>query len=176
MKKRYFLGAGTAMLGTAWLSHYLPGRARDEMATARSKPTDSNPNPGNFEVNKTEEEWRKLLTPEQFQVLRQEGTERPGTSPLNQQHGKGAFVCAACELPLFTSNTKFDSGTGWPSFYDPIAGAIDTTTDTSLFMTRVEVHCHRCGGHLGHVFDDGPKPTGKRYCMNGVAMKFIPEA
>lgn len=139
------------------------------MTAARSKPTYSR-----FEITKTEQEWRKLLTPEQFQVLRQQGTEFPGSSPLNKQHDKGTFVCAACALPLFTSETKFDSGTGWPSFYEPIAGAIGTTIDTSFFMTRVEVHCHRCGGHLGHVFDDGPQPTGKRYCMNGVSMKFIP--
>jgi peptide-methionine (R)-S-oxide reductase len=163
MKKRYFLWAGTTMVGTAWLSQYLPGRAREGMATA---------SPG-FEVIKTAQEWRKILTPEQFQVLRQHGTEAAGTSPLDQEHGKGTFVCAGCDLPLFKSETKFDSGTGWPSFYAPIAGAIGTTTDTSFLMTRVEVHCHRCGGHLGHVFEDGPPPTGERYCMNGVAMKFV---
>ena len=127
-----------------------------------------------FEVTKTEEEWRKILTPEQFQVLRNHGTERAGTSPLDKQYGKGTYLCAACDLPLFTSTTKFDSGTGWPSFYAPIEGAIETTTDRSFFMTRTEVHCQRCGGHLGHVFEDGPKPTGNRYCMNGVALKFIP--
>lgn len=128
-----------------------------------------------FEVTKTEEEWRKILTPEQFQVLRNHGTERAGTSPLDKQYGKGTYLCAACDLPLFTSTTKFDSGTGWPSFYAPIEGAIETTTDRSFFMTRTEVHCRRCGGHLGHVFEDGPKPTGNRYCMNGVALKFIPD-
>lgn len=126
-----------------------------------------------FEIQKTEEEWHKSLTPEQFRVLRKHGTERARTSPLDKEYGKGTYVCAACELALFASDTKFDSGTGWPSFYDPIAGAIGTTVDRSLFMTRTEVHCHRCGGHLGHVFDDGPAPTGKRYCMNGVALKFI---
>ena len=126
-----------------------------------------------FEITKTEEEWHKELTPEQFYVLRKHGTERAHTSPLDKQYGKGTYVCAACDLPLFSSETKFDSGTGWPSFFDPIKGAIATTTDKSLFMTRVEVHCRRCGGHLGHVFDDGPAPTGKRYCMNGVALKFI---
>jgi peptide-methionine (R)-S-oxide reductase len=125
-----------------------------------------------FEITKTEEEWRRILTPEQFQVLRKHGTERPHTSPLDKQYGKGTFVCAGCDLPLFTYDTKFDSRTGWPSFYRPIEGAIATTVDKSLFMTRVEVHCRRCGGHLGHVFDDGPAPTGKRYCMNGVSMKF----
>lgn len=129
-----------------------------------------------FEINKTEAEWRQTLTPEQFRVLRQHGTERAGTSSLNKEYGKGTFICAGCGSPLFTSETKFDSGTGWPSFYDPMPGAIETSVDRSLFMTRVEVHCQRCGGHLGHVFDDGPVPTGKRYCMNGVAMEFVPEA
>ncbi len=130
-------------------------------------------NSSEFEIKKTEAEWREELTPEQFQVLRKHGTERAGTSPLDKQYGNGTYVCAACELPLFVSNTKFDSGTGWPSFFDPIEGAIATTTDRALFMTRTEVHCHRCGGHLGHVFNDGPKPTGQRYCMNGVSLKFI---
>ncbi|BAY26874.1 methionine-R-sulfoxide reductase [Calothrix sp. NIES-2100] len=126
-----------------------------------------------FEITKTEEEWRKALTPEQFHVLRKHGTERAGTSPLDKQYGQGTYICAGCDLPLFTSDTKFNSGTGWPSFYAPIEGAIATTVDKSFFMTRVEVHCHRCGGHLGHVFNDGPAPTGKRYCMNGVALKFV---
>lgn len=164
MKKRYFLWAGIATLGTPWLLRYFPGKAREEMATA---------NPG-FEITKTEQEWRQILTPQQFQVLRQHGTERAGTSPLDHQYGKGTYECAGCNLPLFTSDTKFDSGTGWPSFYAPIKGAVGTTTDQSFLMTRVEVHCRRCGGHLGHVFDDGPKPTGQRYCMNGVSLKFIP--
>ena len=127
-----------------------------------------------FEISKTEEEWRKILTPEQFSVLRKHGTERAHTSPLDKEHRPGTFACAACALPVFTSETKFDSGTGWPSFYAPIAEAIETSVDRSLFMTRVEVHCRRCGGHLGHVFDDGPRPTGKRYCMNGAALQFIP--
>ena len=126
-----------------------------------------------FEITKTEEEWNKVLTPEEFYVLRKHGTERSHTSPLDKQYAKGSYVCAACDLPLFSSETKFDSRTGWPSFFDPIEGGVGTTVDKSLFMTRVEVHCHRCGGHLGHVFDDGPAPTGKRYCMNGVALKFI---
>ncbi|MFB2934613.1 peptide-methionine (R)-S-oxide reductase MsrB [Aerosakkonemataceae cyanobacterium BLCC-F154] len=128
-----------------------------------------------FEVTKTEQEWREILTPEQFNVLRKHGTERAGTSPLDKVYDKGTFVCAGCELPLFTADTKFNSGTGWPSFFAPIDGAIETTVDRSFFMTRTEVHCRRCGGHLGHVFNDGPKPTGQRYCMNGVALKFIPE-
>lgn len=128
-----------------------------------------------FEVTKTEQEWRENLTPEQFNVLRKHGTERAGTSPLDKVYDKGTFVCAGCELPLFTSDTKFNSGTGWPSFFAPLDGAIETTTDRSFFMTRTEVHCRRCGGHLGHVFNDGPKPTGLRYCMNGVSLNFIPE-
>ncbi|EHC08389.1 peptide-methionine (R)-S-oxide reductase [Fischerella thermalis CCMEE 5273] len=129
-----------------------------------------------FEINKTEEEWRKTLTPEQFRVLRKHGTERAGTSPLDKNYADGTYVCAGCGQPLFTSETKFNSGTGWPSFYAPIEGAISTTVDRSFFMTRIEVHCSRCGGHLGHVFEDGPAPTGQRYCINGVAMEFVPEA
>ncbi len=129
-----------------------------------------------FEINKTEEEWRKTLTPEQFRILRKHGTERAGTSPLDKNYADGTYVCAGCGQPLFTSETKFNSRTGWPSFYAPIEGAISTTVDRSFFMTRIEVHCSRCGGHLGHVFEDGPAPTGQRYCMNGVAMEFVPEA
>jgi peptide-methionine (R)-S-oxide reductase len=123
---------------------------------------------------KTEDEWRQQLTPEQFEVLRRHGTERRGSSPLNYEKRTGLFTCAACDTPLFSSDTKFESGTGWPSFWAPIEGAIETTIDRSHFMTRVEVHCARCGGHLGHVFPDGPAPTGQRYCMNGVAMSFAP--
>jgi peptide-methionine (R)-S-oxide reductase len=121
-------------------------------------------------------EWRQRLNANQYMVLRQHGTERPGSSPLNKEKRKGTFVCAACELPLFSSDTKFESGTGWPSFYQPLPNAVETKTDRSLFMTRTEVHCARCLGHLGHVFDDGPKPTGLRYCMNGVALKFVPQS
>jgi peptide-methionine (R)-S-oxide reductase len=125
-----------------------------------------------FNIQKTDQEWQQTLTAEQFQVLRKHGTERPHTSPLNKEDGDGTYVCAACGTPVFTSTTKFDSGTGWPSFYQPIEEGIDTTTDRSFFMTRVEVHCKNCGGHLGHVFNDGPAPTGKRYCINGVSLKF----
>jgi peptide-methionine (R)-S-oxide reductase len=129
---------------------------------------------GTFEVTYSEEEWRRRLTPEQYYVLREHGTERAGSSPLDHEKRAGTFVCAACELPLFASETKFDSGTGWPSFYAPLDNAIGTSEDSSLFFTRTEVHCRRCGGHLGHVFEDGPPPTGLRYCMNGVALKFVP--
>lgn len=167
MKKRRFLWAGGAFLGTAWFLRSLTGA--QSTASAGAKALNST-----FEVTKTEAEWRKVLSPEQFYVLRQQGTERAGTSPLEKEHRKGVFACAGCNLPLFQSATKFDSGTGWPSFYAAIAGATDTTTDTSFLMTRVEVHCRRCGGHLGHVFDDGPAPTGDRYCMNGVALTFSP--
>jgi peptide-methionine (R)-S-oxide reductase len=128
-----------------------------------------------YNVTKSEAEWSETLTPEQFRVLRKHGTERAGTSPLDKNYADGTYVCAGCGKPLFKSDTKFNSGTGWPSFYDPIEGAIDTSIDKSLFMTRVEVHCSQCGGHLGHVFNDGPKPTGLRYCMNGVSMNFVPE-
>ena len=129
---------------------------------------------GMFEVIRTEEEWRKLLTPEQFAVLRQADTERAFTSPLNNEKRKGTFTCAGCALPLFASDTKFDSGTGWPSFYAPLENAVATQSDGAFGLFRTEVHCRRCGGHLGHVFDDGPKPTGLRYCMNGIAMNFVP--
>ena len=126
-----------------------------------------------YEIEKTEQEWREILSPEQFNVLRKHGTERSFTSPLDKEYGQGTYTCAGCDLPLFSSQTKFNSGTGWPSFYAPLDNAIATSIDRSFFMTRVEVHCRRCGGHLGHVFDDGPAPTGKRYCMNGVSLNFI---
>ena len=120
-------------------------------------------------------DWRKRLSPQAFDVLRKHGTERAGTSPLNHEKRKGTFACAGCDLPLFASDTKFESGTGWPSFYQPLEGAVGTSEDSSFFMKRIEVHCSKCGGHLGHVFDDGPRPTGQRYCMNGVAMDFKQE-
>jgi len=125
-------------------------------------------------INKSDEEWKKLLTPEQYDVLRQEGTERAFSSELNKQYSKGTYVCAGCELALFTSDTKFDSGTGWPSFYAPIEGHVETKRDFKIILPRTEYHCARCGGHQGHVFNDGPKPTGQRWCNNGVALKFIP--
>ena len=127
-----------------------------------------------FEVTLSEADWRKRLTPEQYAVLRDHSTERAGTSPLDHEKRRGVFVCAGCNLDLYRSEDKFDSGTGWPSFIRPIKDAVRTSIDRSLFSVRTEVHCRRCGGHLGHVFDDGPAPTGKRYCMNGIAMKFRP--
>lgn len=127
-----------------------------------------------YPVQHNEEEWRQKLTPAQFAVLRKHGTERAGTSPLNQEKRQGMFVCAGCGQKLFASDTKFESGTGWPSFFAPLDGAVGITEDRSLFMTRTEVHCSQCGGHLGHVFPDGPRPTGQRYCMNGAAMDFKP--
>jgi peptide-methionine (R)-S-oxide reductase len=131
---------------------------------------------GTFAVTHTDAEWRRLLTPAQYDVLRQEGTEAPFSSPLLEEHRKGTFACAGCDLPLFASDTKFDSGTGWPSFWQPLQGAVGTSRDVSLLSVRTEVHCSRCGGHLGHVFDDGPQPTGLRYCMDGVALTFRPAA
>jgi peptide-methionine (R)-S-oxide reductase len=127
-----------------------------------------------YEITHTDAEWKKLLSPDAYQVLRHEGTEPPFTSPLNNEHRKGIFACAGCALDLYASDTKFDSGTGWPSFYKPLNNAVETKTDMTLGMSRTAVNCRRCGGHLGHVFDDGPRPTGLRYCMNGVAMTFKP--
>jgi peptide-methionine (R)-S-oxide reductase len=129
-----------------------------------------------FEITRTDAEWQARLTPEQYAVLRESATERPWTSPLLDEHRAGTFACAGCELPLFSSATKFDSGTGWPSFWEPLEGAVGEEEDRSWGMTRTEVHCARCGGHLGHVFNDGPPPTGLRYCMNGVALTFVPDA
>jgi peptide-methionine (R)-S-oxide reductase len=156
--RRAFLGLAGA--GAVWL--LLFGRSSGAGAALH------------FQVNHTPAEWRQLLGAERFAVLREAATERPFSSPLNNEHRKGVFACAGCDQPLFSSSTKFDSGTGWPSFWRPLTHAVVTRADHSLMMNLTEVLCSRCGGHLGHVFDDGPKPTGLRYCMNGLALKFRP--
>ena len=130
--------------------------------------------PAKFQVTKTPAEWRKQLGPERYNVLREEGTERPYSSPLNKEQRRGIYACAGCDLPVYSSTAKFESGTGWPSFWREIRGNVAYKRDTSLFMNRTEEHCRRCGGHLGHLFDDGPKPTGKRHCINGLSLKFRP--
>jgi len=164
MQRRSFLWVTLGVAGAAVTGRLTSGKEASVSSGAAET----------FEVTKTEAEWRKILSPGAFEVLRHQGTERSGTSPLNNEHRAGTFSCAGCDLPLFSSTTKFDSGTGWPSFTAPLRDAVQTSTDRSYFQTRVEVHCRRCGGHLGHVFDDGPRPTGKRYCMNGVALVFRP--
>ena len=167
MSKRTFLMSGLAAFGASAAT--LVGLRGTPAAAVGGRAQ-----PGPFEITRSEAEWRKLLSPEQFYILREHGTERAGTSPLDKERRTGTFACAGCELPLFQSTTKFDSGTGWPSFWAPIEGAIGTSEDRSFFAVRTEVHCRRCGGHLGHVFDDGPPPTGLRYCMNGAALVFVP--
>lgn len=161
--KRTMLLTGTSLLGLA-IAQALGWTPRFAHAAE----------PGVFEVKRTDAEWRKLLTPGQYSVMREEGTERPFTSPLNDEHRDGVFACAGCSLDAFSSTTKFDSRTGWPSFWQSLADAVGQTEDRTFGMKRTEVHCRRCGSHFGHVFDDGPKPTGLRYCMNGVSLKFTP--
>lgn len=161
MNRRILLsgGASTVVIGALairWVA--MPGQARAE----------------SFEITRTDAEWRAALSDAQFAVLRQEDTERPWTSPLLNEHRKGVFHCAGCDLGAYASETKYDSGTGWPSFWDALPDAIGTKVDSSLLMTRTEVHCRRCGGHFGHIFDDGPPPTGKRHCINGLALSFRP--
>ena len=174
MQRRHFLSQ--ALLGLAGAS-VLRSAAAAEPAKSPAPANAAAPAAGPIKIEKivkTEEEWKKILTPEQFYVLRKEGTERPFSSPLDKEKRKGTFLCAGCDLPLFESSTKFDSGTGWPSFYRAIDGRLETTIDRKLIYPRTEYHCARCGGHHGHVFDDGPKPTGLRYCNNGVVLKFVP--
>ena len=158
-----FSGGVAGLLATASLVGLTPRRPAAIPAAGET-----------FEVARTEAEWRQLLSRDAFRVLRQHGTEPAGSSPLNAEKRAGTYQCGGCDLPLFSSATKFESGTGWPSFYAPLENAIGTSEDRSWFMVRTEVHCRRCGGHLGHVFEDGPPPTGLRYCMNGVAMTFMP--
>ena len=161
--RRGLLG-GALVLGAAGGTLALAG-GRGRAATASD---------AGLEVTHTDAEWRRLLAPAAYSVLRQHGTERPFSSPLDEEARQGIYACAGCALPVYASTAKFDSGTGWPSFTAPLPQAVGTREDSSWFLTRTEVHCRRCGGHLGHVFDDGPRPTGKRYCMNGVAMTFKP--
>ncbi|GAV20499.1 peptide-methionine (R)-S-oxide reductase [Mariprofundus micogutta] len=161
MKRRTFIQAALAASVLAGLSR--TGFAGNERKSAMID-----------KIERSEQQWADILTPEQFEVLRNEGTERAFSSPLNKEYGKGTYTCAGCDLPLFDSESKFDSGTGWPSFFQPIEGNVETKRDFKLILPRTEYHCARCGGHQGHVFNDGPQPTGQRWCNNGVALKFIP--
>ncbi|QIB35235.1 peptide-methionine (R)-S-oxide reductase MsrB [Ancylobacter pratisalsi] len=164
LTRRLALLYGTAGLGAAGLAA-LDLSSTDTARAAKAEP---------FPVSLSDAQWRERLTPQQYAVLRRDGTERPFSSPLNDEHRRGTFACAGCDNALFASSTKFDSGTGWPSFWAPLLGAVGETRDGGWGMTRTAVHCAQCGGHLGHVFPDGPKPTGLRYCMNGVALSFAP--
>jgi peptide-methionine (R)-S-oxide reductase len=169
MTRRNLLFGGLSALGAGAAAKFLsrsPQAEADEGTTTAKEAA--------FEVSRSEEEWRRTLTPAQYRVLREHGTESPGSSPLDKEYRAGTYHCAGCDLPLFSSTTKFDSGTGWPSFWAPLENAVGTSEDRTLFFTvRTEVHCRRCGGHLGHVFEDGPPPTGLRYCMNGVSLRFV---
>ena len=166
MKRREILLSGSALVALGAVAWTMRQGSAPALAADATK----------YEVTLTDAQWQAKLSPAAYDVLRQQGTEPQFTSPLLNEHRAGTFSCAGCDLALFDSKTKFDSGTGWPSFYDVLPNAVIKNTDTSMGMTRVEVHCRRCGGHLGHVFDDGPQPTGLRYCMDGVALKFAPTA
>lgn len=170
LSRRQFMVLSSSVGVAAIALGVLPKFADGETLTPQDSPI------GSFEVSHSDAEWHTLLSDEQFQVLRREATERPYSSPLNDEHRSGTFACAGCQLQLFSSSTKFDSHTGWPSFWAPLDNATAIRTDTSFGVLRKEVHCRRCGGHLGHVFTDGPKPTGLRYCMNGLAMSFAEQA
>ena len=165
MTRRTLVVGGVIGLAAAWTGRWFSPVGEVGKATAAEKA---------YAVSHPEAEWRQRLTPDQFEVLRESGTERPFTSPLNDEHRRGTFFCAGCDREAFSSTTKFDSHTGWPSFWQPLDGAVAQEDDRSFGMLRSEIHCSRCGGHLGHVFNDGPKPTGLRYCMNGVALTFKP--
>ncbi|MFL6230435.1 MAG: peptide-methionine (R)-S-oxide reductase MsrB [Pyrinomonadaceae bacterium] len=168
MNRRFFLKSGAALGAFAALPGAAFALASNDKAGGRKS------DPPLVKVLKSDEEWKRILTPEQYRVMRRAATEAPFSSPLNEEHGKGVFECAACELPLFSSETKFNSGTGWPSFYAPVSKRnVREKVDLSLGERRTEVLCARCDAHLGHVFEDGPRPTGLRYCMNGVALKFV---
>ncbi|MGQ7791762.1 peptide-methionine (R)-S-oxide reductase MsrB [Faunimonas sp. B44] len=164
MTKRLFLGGSLAALGAGAFAVF--GRGREAGAAPAER----------FELMRSEAEWRQILTPAQYRVLREEGTEPAGSSPLNAEKRAGLFHCAGCDLPVYSSATKYESGTGWPSFWESLPDAVRTKEDRSFFMRRTEVHCRRCGGHFGHIFDDGPPPTGKRHCLNGLALTFVPGA
>jgi peptide-methionine (R)-S-oxide reductase len=163
ISRRGLLGSAAAVLVTGAAGLAVFGREDGEARAAER-----------FEVTRTPADWRRILGPQRYAVLREAHTERAGSSPLDREHRRGTFLCAGCDLPLYSSAAKFDSGTGWPSFTKPLANAVRTGADRTLFMVRTEVHCRRCGGHLGHVFDDGPPPTGQRWCMNGLSLKFRP--
>jgi len=168
MRLREFIARREAMLGGTAAAAVVCLTARSKSAIAQAASS------GKFEIVKSDDEWRHALTAEQYGVLRRHQTEHPWSSPLNGEHRAGTYLCGGCGLPLFSSTTKFESETGWPSFWAPIERAIETSEDRSLFfLVRTEVHCRRCGSHLGHVFKDGPRPTGLRYCMNGIALKFV---
>jgi peptide-methionine (R)-S-oxide reductase len=161
MDRRTAIGAGGMGLVGAAAALWFGGRSSEAQAET-------------FEFRLSDEQWKKRLSPQAYATLRHASTERAGSSPLDHEKRKGIFACAGCNLPVYSSAAKFDSGTGWPSFFQPLPNAVRTRNDTAFFIARTEVHCRRCGGHLGHVFDDGPRPTGKRYCMNGAALRFVP--